>query len=198
MDHAPTSEDSTSPKYAMRTRTSYLSNKDLLDEIVKCQVTNMVSDKLAKYLLLMIHRISYKPCWRNYSYLADMQADAIYQLVRINHPQKRASSKPQDARPNVLKYDSSYAERAGRPQNPFAYVTQIIVNSFRRCIKEEGRLAEFRDDATELAGLTPTFRRQQANEANRSSEPIPKKVKTSKRGPGRPPKIKIAISEVKP
>jgi hypothetical protein len=190
MDHAPASEDSTPPKYAMRTRTSYLTNKDLLAEIIACQITNTVSDKLAKYLMLMIHRISYKPCWRNYSYLSDMQAEAIYQLVRVNHPQKRTSSKPADDRPNILKYDPSFAERAGRPQNPFAYATQIIVNSFRKCLKEESKLSEFRDDAMEHAGHTPTFRRQQHNEANRSSDPIVKKTKLSKRGPGRPKKPK--------
>jgi hypothetical protein len=179
----------------MRTRSSYLSNKDLLAEIIACQATNTVSDKLAKMLLMMIHRISFKPCWRNYSYLLDMQSEAIYQLVRVNHPQKRTSSKPADDRPNILKYDPSFAERAGRPQNPFAYATQIIVNSFRKCLKEEAKLAEFRDDANELAGVAPSFRRQQNNEANRSSDPIVKKVKLSKRGPGRPKKPKSQESQ---
>lgn len=161
---------------------AYLTNKDLLAEIVKCQQTDMrVSDTLAKMLMLMVNRLSLKPNYRNYSFLQDMQADALYQLCKTNNPKPGRN----DGRPNALKFDTSYAERTGKQQNPFSYITQIISNSFRRCIKDEGRLAEYRDDTLEECGAVPSHRRQLHNDLNRSSDPLPYKPRFST---GRPRK----------
>lgn len=159
---------------------AYLSNKDLLNEIVECQKSNQVSNKLATMLMLMVERLSQKPNYRNYSFVQDMQAEALYQLCKTNNPIQRSSSRKPDPRPNVLKFDPSFAERSGKSPNPFSYVTQIIANTFRRCIKDEGKLAEFRDDALEDGGHTPSYRRQMHNEANRSNEPIPLKPTTGR------------------
>ena len=77
---------------------------------------------------------------------------------------------PNDYRPNILKFDISYSQRAGTTPNGFAYCTQIVMNVFRRYIKQEGKLADFRDDGLIAAGATPSISRQIRDEDNRSKK----------------------------
>lgn len=153
----------------------YINNKILTAEIIACQKTMVISDKLATMLMLLVERTSLSPNWRGYSFLADMRAEALLQLVKYNGPKGR------DSRPNILKFDPGYAERAGKTPNGFAYATQIILNAFRRAVKVEGGLANLRDDLLEEAKMLPSFKRQVHNEENRSADPLP-----DKRPKGRP------------
>lgn len=151
----------------------YLTNRDLAEEIRKCQETNEVSDKLARMLMLLVDRIALKPNWRNYSYISDMRGDALLQLIKRN--QSNGPIRRNDQRPNILKFSFEYAERAGKPPNPFAYATQIIMNAFRRAVKLEAALGELRDDLLEEENMAPSARRQGRNEDLRSAEPILKR-----------------------
>lgn len=135
----------------------------------------IVSDKLARMLMLMVDRLALKGNWRNYSFIEDMKAEAICQLVKCNEQHRTGQSN--DYRPNVLKFDTTYAQRTGKSQNPFAYITQIVTNSFRRSVKVEGALQDFRDDVLLEERHIPSARRQFEDEMNRSSEPIPIKRK---------------------
>jgi hypothetical protein len=156
---------------------AYLKNKDLTSEIVRCQESMIVSDTLARMLMLMVSRIALKPNFKYYSFIEDMKADALFQLIKRND-QKGSN----DYRPNILKFDISYSQRAGTAPNGFAYATQIIMNVFRRFIKAEGKLAQFRDDGLIAAGQLPSIGRQIADQDNRSSEPIPIKPRLNKVG----------------
>jgi hypothetical protein len=160
----------------------YLNNAALAAEIAECQKTMVISDKLARMLVLLVSRIASKPSFRNYSFLEDMKAEALLQLVRRNAQQSR-----NDQRPNILKFDHAYAERKGTKPNPFSYATQIVNNVFRRHIKVEQRIVGLRDDLLEINRKMPSARRQVYNDENRSSEPILKK----KVAPGRGRKKKL-------
>lgn len=160
----------------------YLKNADLAAEIAACQKTMVVSDRLARMLVLLVSRIASKPSFRNYSYVEDMQCEALLQLVRRNAQQSR-----NDQRPNILKFDFGYAERKGTKPNPFSYATQIVTNIFRRQIKVEQGMVALRDDLLEVNRKMPSARRQIYNDEHRSSEPILKK----KVAPGRGRKKKL-------
>ena len=157
--------------------THYLKNKDLTREIIKCQETMVVSDTLARMLMLLVRRIALKPNFKYYSFIDDMVSDALFQLIKCND-QKGST----DHRPNILKFDISYSQRSGTTPNGFAYATQIIMNVFRRFIKAEAKVAHFRDDQLIAAGESPSIGRQLFDEDNRSSEPIPVKLRPKKPG----------------
>jgi hypothetical protein len=154
----------------------FLNNADLTTEIIHCQTNNIISSRLAKMLMLFVTNYGRKSCWRGYSFLADMEADALLQLMKTN-------IKGNDYRPTVLKFDCGYAARkadltntTSLPANPFAWITQVVKNSFVRRIKLEKRHAELRDSLLIDAAMTPSISRQLQNEDDRSSDPIPERL----------------------
>lgn len=140
----------------------------------------VVSDRLAKMLVLLVSRLSMRPNWRSYSFVEDMKAEALHQLIKSNNPLPNVPPEKQDRRPNILKFSFKYSEAKGIPANPFSYATTIVTNAFRRAVKLEGQLAEFRDDCLVEAGVAPSIRRQTEMELNRSAEPIPIKRRTKR------------------
>lgn len=156
------------------------SNADLTREIILCQQTNTISPKLAEMLILFVERLASKSSFRHYSYREDMQSAALCQLCSV-------SQKTDDPRPAVLKFDVEYCIKkaeadsikrgkrvAPLPPNPFAYVSQVITNVFRRSITLEKRHTEINDDIRIGHNMPPSARRQLEDEINRSSDPIPK------------------------
>lgn len=152
----------------------YLSNRELLAEITRCQQVNVVSPKLCTMLMLLVERLALKPSYRNYSYLRDMQSEALVQLIKPNETGS-------DRRPNVLKFSTAYAIANKKTPNPFSYCTTIVLNAFKRFIKLEQALHDFRDDMLLEARMAPSAKRQAFNDANWSAEPIPKKPKPKPR-----------------
>jgi hypothetical protein len=71
------------------------------------------------------------------SYVSDMRGQALVQLSQVG-----------------LQFDES------RSDNPFAWYTQIIKNSFRRTLLLEKRNQDIRDDLLVMAGAIPSFTRQ--------------------------------------
>jgi len=57
-----------------------------------------------------------------------------------------------------LQFDES------KSQNPFAYYTAAVTNSFVRVINIEKRNQNIRDDILEMNDLTPSYTRQQAGQ----------------------------------
>jgi hypothetical protein len=57
-----------------------------------------------------------------------------------------------------LQFDES------KSQNPFAYYTAAITNSFTRVLNLEKRTQHIRDDILEANNLNPSFTRQMSNE----------------------------------
>jgi hypothetical protein len=59
-----------------------------------------------------------------------------------------------------LQFDES------KSQNPFAYYTAAITNSFTRILNLEKKNQHIRDDILEMNGLNPSWTRQNAGRSN--------------------------------
>jgi Fe-S-cluster formation regulator IscX/YfhJ len=99
----------------------------------KGQATN----ELAKMWIKLCERYATRGNVRGYSYNDEMRGQAITQLAQIG-----------------LQFDESKSD------NPFAYYTQTVTNSFVRVINVEKRAQDLRDDLLEIEGLNPSYTRQ--------------------------------------
>jgi hypothetical protein len=93
-------------------------------------------------MMMLCHRYSMRSNWRGYTYVDEMRSHALVQLSQIG-----------------LYFDES------KSQNPFAYYTAAITNSFTRVLNLEKRNQNLRDDLLQQAGQTPSFTRQMDDEA---------------------------------
>ena len=120
------------------TTKKYLTNKTLLAEIAKSKHQDKMTEDLGKMLTMIATKYSTKPNFRGYSYRDEMISNAILHLC--------------DTWKNFdeTKYD-----------NPFAYYTQCIHNSFIQILNREKRIQEIRDEILLSAGLTPSFSYQE-------------------------------------
>jgi hypothetical protein len=89
----------------------------------------------------LCERYATRSNWRGYTYNDEMRSTALLQLAQIG-----------------LQFDESKSE------NPFAYYTAAITNSFTRVLNLEKKNQIIRDDILEEAGLMPSFTRQTEND----------------------------------
>jgi len=92
---------------------------------------------LAHMFMKLCERYATRSNWRGYTYNDEMRSQALLQLSQIG-----------------LQFDES------KSQNPFAYYTAAITNSFTRVLNIEKRNQNLRDDILEMNGLTPSYTRQ--------------------------------------
>lgn len=102
-----------------------------------------LTDNLVKMFILLVDRYSQRSNWRNYSYISEMQGQALLQLTVVG-----------------LKFNEYKSE------NPFAYITTIISRAFTRVLNTEKREQNIRDDLLEEYGKNPSFTRQLENDDN--------------------------------
>jgi hypothetical protein len=95
--------------------------------------------KLAHMFMKLCERYATRSNWRGYTYNEEMRGQALLQLSQIG-----------------LQFDES------KSQNPFAYYTAAITNSFTRILNLEKKNQNIRDDMLEQAGLNPSWTRQNA------------------------------------
>jgi hypothetical protein len=107
--------------------------------------------KLAKMFIDLAERYGTRRNVRNYSYNDEMRGQAILQLSQIG-----------------LQFDES------KSNNPFAYYTSAVINSFVRIINVERKNQNIRDDILEMNSLNPSYTRQSKNEWEMLSEREPK------------------------
>lgn len=100
-----------------------------------------ITEELGKMFLMLAERYAQRSNWRGYTYVDEMKGQAILQLAQIG-----------------LQFDESKSE------NPFAYYTAAVTNSFTRVLNIEKRNQNIRDDILEDNGLTPSFTRQNQQE----------------------------------
>lgn len=98
--------------------------------------------KLAKSFMLLVERYSMRFNWRGYTYVDEMRSQALLQLSQIG-----------------LQFDESKSD------NPFAYYTAAIDNSFTRILNIEKKNQTIRDDLLIEYGSNPSFTRQFEHEA---------------------------------
>jgi len=96
-----------------------------------------ITNKLGAMFLKLCERYSLRSNWRGYSYIDEMRGQALIQLTQI-----------------ALQFDES------KSQNPFAYYTAAVTNSFTRVLNVEKRQRDIRDDLLQEAGQTPSWTRQ--------------------------------------
>jgi hypothetical protein len=93
--------------------------------------------KLAMMFMKLCERYATRSNWRGYTYNEEMRGQALLQLSQIG-----------------LQFDES------KSQNPFAYYTAAITNSFTRILNIEKKMQNIRDDILEINGLNPSWTRQ--------------------------------------
>ena len=96
-----------------------------------------MTNKLAKMFMMMCERYGNKWNWRGYTYNDEMKSQALLQLAQVG-----------------LQFDES------KSQNPFAYYTATITNSFTRILNTEKKNQNIRDDMLEMNGYNSSFSRQ--------------------------------------
>jgi hypothetical protein len=96
-----------------------------------------ITNTLAKMYLEMTNRFSTKFNWRGYTYIDEMRGSAVLQLTYVG-----------------LRFNEAKSD------NPFAYYTAAITNSFCRVLNTEKRSQNIRDDILEMNGLNPSWSRQ--------------------------------------
>jgi hypothetical protein len=99
------------------------------------------TNNLALMWMKLCDRYATRGNVRGYTYNDEMRGQAILQLAQIG-----------------LQFDES------KSQNPFAYYTAAVTNSFVRVINIEKRNQNIRDDILEMNDLNPSYTRQHAGE----------------------------------
>jgi hypothetical protein len=100
-----------------------------------------ITEGLGRMYIKLSERYAQRSNWRGYTYIDEMRGQAILQLSQIG-----------------LQFDESKSE------NPFAYYTAAVTNSFTRVLNIEKKNQNIRDDMLEENGLTPSSTRQHAHE----------------------------------
>jgi len=87
----------------------YISQDELLAEIMRAKKIGRVTDKLGRMIILMVEEYSNHPWWARWTSnrKEELMGAARVALIR-----------------SILKYDPSYAVRRGKKPNPLAYCTQ--------------------------------------------------------------------------
>lgn len=116
-----------------------------------------ISRRLAMMFMLLVERYAKRGNWRNYTYNDEMRGNALLQLSQV-----------------CLQFDESKSD------NPFAFYTQVIKNSFRRILNIEKKNQDIRDDLLIVAGATPSFTRQVENAMEQQSAGDKPEVKVAK------------------
>ena len=106
-----------------------------------------MTNNLARMFIKLCERYATRGNVRGYTYNDEMRGQAILQLTQIG-----------------LQFDESKSD------NPFAYYTAAVTNSFVRIINIEKRNQNIRDDILEMNGMNPSWTRQ--NAGGGSSGPV--------------------------
>lgn len=99
------------------------------------------TDKLALMWIKLCDRYATRGNVRGYTYNDEMRGQAVLQLSQIG-----------------LQFDES------KSNNPFAYYTAVVTNSFVRVINIEKRNQMVRDDILEMNDMSPSYTRQHSSE----------------------------------
>ncbi len=108
-----------------------------------------MTNNLARMFLKLCERYATRGNVRGYTYNDEMRGQAILQLTQIG-----------------LQFDESKSD------NPFAYYTAAVTNSFVRIINIEKRNQNIRDDILEMNGMNPSWTRQNSGGGSSYGGPV--------------------------
>ena len=106
-----------------------------------CKDHGRMTEQLGRMFIKLCDRYGTRGNVRGYTYNDEMRGQAILQLSQIGLQFNEAKS-----------------------NNPFAYYTAAVTNSFVRIINIEKRNQNIRDDIYEMNNINPSFTRQHNNE----------------------------------
>jgi hypothetical protein len=112
----------------------YVRNADLLPAVIEAKAKGEVTERLIKMVWMIADRYSKKGSFVNYSFRADMVSSAVENLCK-----------------NALKFNCE------KYDNPFAFYTTAIHNSFLQFIANEKKQQNIRDKLLINAGSNPSF-----------------------------------------
>ncbi len=106
-----------------------------------CVDHGRITNTLGTMFLKLVERYSHRANWRGYTYVDEMRGQALVQLSQVG-----------------LQFNEAKSD------NPFAYYTAAVNNSFTRVLNLEKRNQVIRDDILIEHGHMPSFGRQMAHE----------------------------------
>lgn len=112
----------------------YVTNKALLAEVKRSHEKGDMTRELAEMIMLITERYARRGSYASYTYNEDMQSFAVMNLVK-----SWKSFKPEMS------------------QNPFAYFTSCIHNSFLQYLNQERKHRNIRDALLIENGLDPSY-----------------------------------------
>jgi hypothetical protein len=117
-----------------------------------------ITEELGRMFLKLADRYGTRSNWRGYTYNDEMRAQAVLQLSQIG-----------------LQFDESKSE------NPFAYYTAAVTNSFTRVLNIEKKNQNIRDDILQENNLNPSFTRKNENVFKEDKEKLAEFYKSIRR-----------------
>lgn len=128
----------------------YVNNKALLAEFKLSREKGEMSKELARMVMLICERYARRGSYASYTYNDDLQSFALMNLVKS--------------------WKSFNPEKS---QNPFAYFTSCIHNSFLQYLNQERKHRNIRDALLVENGLDPSYTYSGAYHYNTSDTPSP-------------------------
>lgn len=101
-----------------------------------------ITNKLGTMFLKLVERYSHRANWRGYSYVDEMRGQALVQLSQVG-----------------LQFNEAKSD------NPFAYYTTAVMNSFTRVLNLEKQNQTIRDNLLIEHGHLPSYSRQMRDDA---------------------------------
>lgn len=111
----------------------YIDKKELLEETLDSLEKGIMSDKLARMVMLLVAKYATKGNWATYTYNDDMQAFALMAHMR-----------------SWRKFNPE------RSKDAFSFFTQCTKNSFKQFLNKEKRQRNIRDKLCVSYGLEPS------------------------------------------
>lgn len=132
---------------ATTTKGHYVTNSVLLPEVIRAKQLGRITNELAKMILLIAERFSCKSSFVGYSFREDMVSFAMVNLMA-----------------NALKFNPE------KSNNPFAFYTTAIRNSFLQYLAVEKNHRDIRDALIVEEGLNPSFNFSENGKDDQSSD----------------------------
>lgn len=129
------------------TKGHYVTNSVLLPEVIRAKQLGRVTNELARMILMIAERFSCKSNFVGYSFREDMVSFAMVNLMA-----------------NALKFNPE------KSNNPFAFYTTAIRNSFLQYLADEKKHRDIRDSLIVEEGLNPSFNYSENGKDDQNSD----------------------------
>lgn len=126
---------------------NYLNNRDLYDELMKCQEKGEISEKLGKMFMLISEKYTNHRYFVQYAYKEDLASIGAVACCNA-----------------YMKFDSS------RGSNAFAFFSSTVYYAFLQHIKKEYRQKDIKDQILVDNDLNPSYGYEERYEAERSEK----------------------------